>query len=247
MPPLKPRVFAQIRASDAVAGAAAAPGAGESCCFTVEKATSQIIGIHPASGKERRFTFERCFGGAADEAPEPQSSVGRMSTDARWQADSTIAAAAVETVFGGTDADVLLLGTSGAGKAYSLGWAEAAESASGNKALAPLAAGRGLLPAALGEVFQRIEDSFIEELSFRVEMSLYEVYRESVRDLLDPLDTGCTAGPVPAPVPPPPPGTVEVAGAGLADEPPPDGGGAWAERGHRRVAVHDDGAPAAAL
>lgn len=44
----------------------------------------------------------------------------------------------------------------------------------------------GLIPRLCLALFDKIEQSTSEELSFKVEVSYMEIYNEKVRDLLDP-------------------------------------------------------------
>ena len=47
-------------------------------------------------------------------------------------------------------------------------------------------ANKGLIPRLCEAIFERINASTSEKLTFKVEVSYMEIYNEKVRDLLDP-------------------------------------------------------------
>jgi len=139
------------------------------------KHVSQVVRIEapktvitdPASGKEHAFTFDFSYDSSDPEA------AGFASQAVVWR---DMGMGVLDTAWLGYNVTLFAYGQTGSGKSYSM------TGGSGDD--------EGIMPRASREIFQRIGASEDPELTFRVEVSMCEVYMEKIHDLFNPKAGG---------------------------------------------------------
>ena len=125
--------------------------------------TGQMTTItDPESGKERQFSFNYCY-----DSHIP----GSENFASQEQVFNDLGTAYLENAWAGYNCSIFAYGQTGAGKSYSMTGAPGQP---------------GIIPRGLAEMFNRVNSTEEEGLSFRVEVSYLEIYMEKIRDLFNP-------------------------------------------------------------
>jgi hypothetical protein len=136
--------------------------------ITIEQPTTIIR--DPNSGKETQFTYDYSY-----DSFDP-SSKSFASQETVW---NDIGVNVLDRAWEGYNVTLFAYGQTGSGKSYSM------TGGSGDD--------EGIMPRASREIFKRIEANEDTELTYRVEVSMCEVYMEKIHDLFQP-NAGGKAG-----------------------------------------------------
>ena len=137
------------------------PHAHVSKVVTIKQPTTIIR--DPNSGKETQFTYDFSYDSF------DSSSKNFASQKTVW---NDIGISVLDRAWEGYNVTLFAYGQTGSGKSYSM------TGGSGDD--------EGIMPRASREIFKRIDANEDEELTFRVEVSMCEVYMEKIHDLFNP-------------------------------------------------------------
>ena len=137
------------------------PHAHVSKVVTIKQPTTIIR--DPNSGKETQFTYDFSYDSF------DSSSKNFASQETVW---NDIGISVLDRAWEGYNVTLFAYGQTGSGKSYSM------TGGSGDD--------EGIMPRASREIFKRIDANEDEELTYRVEVSMCEVYMEKIHDLFNP-------------------------------------------------------------
>lgn len=129
------------------------------CIIRMQGPTTTIT--NPENDKEHTFTFDYSYWSHDDSQKrhtqqDVYNDLGKLVLEGAWA---------------GYNATLFAYGQTGSGKSYSMvGYGE----------------DKGIIPLACEEIFQRIESNTDENLKYKVEASMIEIYNEQVKDLFNP-------------------------------------------------------------
>jgi hypothetical protein len=121
----------------------------------------------PKTDKETQFTYDFSY-----DSFDPSSKTF-ASQETVWQ---DVGMSVLDTAWQGYNVTLFAYGQTGSGKSYSM------TGGSGED--------EGIMPRASREIFKRIEANTDPELTYRVEVSMCEVYMEKIHDLFNPKAGG---------------------------------------------------------
>jgi len=128
---------------------------------------------HPDSGEEKKFTFDYSYW-SHDGFETDENGYMRPSNDK--YADQTkvfndLGVGLLNNAWNGFNCCVFAYGQTGSGKSYSIvGYGE----------------NKGIIPLTCSDLFRRIADTQTDQLNYRVQVTMLEIYNEKLRDLLNP-------------------------------------------------------------
>jgi kinesin family protein 1 len=125
---------------------------------------------NPANNEVKTFTFDYSFWSHDPSHPTYAS---------QKTVFETLGASVIENAWAGYNVSLFAYGQTGSGKSYSMMGSNDDP---------------GIIPSACQEIFRRIDSNTNEDISFRVECSMLEIYNERVRDLLNPRNPRNDAG-----------------------------------------------------
>jgi hypothetical protein len=123
---------------------------------------------HPETGQEKNFTYDFSYDSFDSKAE------GFASQETVWKDLGYIV---LDNAWEGYNVTLFAYGQTGAGKSYSMtGGSDPAS--------------EGIMPRATREIFKRVSENKDPELTYKVEVSMLEVYMEKIHDLFDPKKGG---------------------------------------------------------
>jgi kinesin family member 1 len=125
---------------------------------------------NPKDGKETQFTYDYSYDSFDSESKQ------FASQETVWK---DLGMSVLDVAWEGYNVTLFAYGQTGSGKSYSM------TGGSGED--------EGIMPRASREIFQRIQANEDDELTYRVEVSMCEVYMEKIHDLFNP-DAGGKQG-----------------------------------------------------
>eukprot|EP00753_Platysulcus_tardus_P020392 PLAT8018.2.p1 GENE.PLAT8018.2~~PLAT8018.2.p1 ORF type:complete len:1234 (-),score=747.63 PLAT8018.2:64-3765(-) len=132
------------------------------CCIKMNKETQQTMIVHE-DGSERKFTFDFSYNSFVDSDHPDYASQQIVYED--------LGVDVLNNAWKGFNVSLFAYGQTGAGKSYSMvGYGPA----------------KGVIPLSCEEIFKRIAKNEDEDLTYKVECSMLEIYNEKVRDLFNP-------------------------------------------------------------
>mmetsp|Transcript_46333 Transcript_46333/g.79913 ORF Transcript_46333/g.79913 Transcript_46333/m.79913 type:complete len:1029 (-) Transcript_46333:99-3185(-) len=115
----------------------------------------------PRPRDSKTFTFDYAF-----DSFVPAADPNHASQATVWDA---LGVSVLESAWEGYNVSLFAYGQTGSGKSHSIvGFGEA----------------KGIVPIACEQIFQRIEETSSDDLTYKVETSMMEIYNEKIRDLL---------------------------------------------------------------
>jgi len=124
---------------------------------------NQTIITNPETNTEKAFTFDFSYDSFAD-----SSDPNHASQDTVWK---DLGEDVLENAWKGFNVSLFAYGQTGSGKSHSMMGYPGAE---------------GIVPRACREIFERIRLSPLDNVTFKIEASMLEIYNEKVRDLFNP-------------------------------------------------------------
>ena len=141
---------------------------GSKCVIDMQDKLTKII--NPANNETKSFTFDFSYW-SHDPSHPNYASQKTVFND--------LGTLVLENAWAGYNVSLFAYGQTGSGKSYSMMGPDDDP---------------GIIPLACQEIFRRIDSNNNEDISFRVECSMLEIYNEKVRDLLNPKNKRNDAG-----------------------------------------------------
>jgi len=128
---------------------------------------------HPDSGEEKKFTFDHSYwshdGFTLEENGYARPEDDRYADQGKVFDD--LGVGLLENAWQGYNCCVFAYGQTGSGKSYSIvGYEE----------------NKGIIPLVCADLFRRIDEASSDDVAFRVQVTMLEIYNEKLRDLLNP-------------------------------------------------------------
>jgi kinesin family member 1 len=141
---------------------------GSKCIINMQENMTKIV--NPANNETKSFTFDFSYWSHDPTHPNFAS---------QKTVFNDLGITVLENAWAGYNVSLFAYGQTGSGKSYSM--------------MGPKD-DPGIIPLVCQEIFRRIDSNENEDISFRVDCSMLEIYNEKVRDLLNPKNKHNEAG-----------------------------------------------------